>query len=63
MSKKELIEVLHEKDDVINSLKKQIETLELRLITSQATVLDNDVSIIINSLKEKIQTLEGKTHG
>jgi hypothetical protein len=60
MSKKELIEVINDKNDTIEQLEKKIEGLELMAIASSATPLDSDISGMLETLAKQVRELEGK---
>lgn len=60
MSKKELLEIIHEKDNEIHSLHKRIEALELSSIASAAVPLDVDISSMLETLAKRVRELEAK---
>jgi hypothetical protein len=60
MTKKELFDVIKDKNEIIGLLNEKLDQLEHAAIASDARPLSEDDSIIIRSLQETIKTLEDK---
>tara|TARA_B100000900_G_C20029914_1_gene493520 strand:+ start:243 stop:458 length:216 start_codon:yes stop_codon:yes gene_type:complete len=60
MTKKELIDVINEKNTLIADLNARIDELEGMAVSSQAKPLDADTSRLISSMNARIKALEEK---
>ena len=58
MTKRELLQVISDKNEIIGLLNEKMDKLEGAAIASDARPLSEDDSIIIRSLQVRIETLE-----
>ena len=60
MTKKELLDVIRSKDEVIANLNSRIDDLESMAITSAASPMDADSSRMMTLMNQRIKKLEEK---
>lgn len=60
MTKRELLQVIHEKDTLIANLNHRVDELESMAIASSATPMDASTSRLLSEMNDRIRALENK---